>query len=725
MKQRFAPLDVRCCATELRQRCVGMRLVNVYDVNARTYILKFARNEEKVFVLVESGTRMHTTEFFRDKNNIPSGFAMKLRKHIRTRRLMDVRQLGYDRIVQFDFTGAEGGFYLFVEFYAAGNIILTDHQYSIMSLLRVVQPNEETRFAVRETYDVAQATEAPAPIAHARLRDLLQRADAGDALKKSLTALEYGAVMTEHAILTAGLKPGDKTASLPLDGEAFAALVTAFVAMDALIAAATTTVQSGYIFAHEAARPAAAAAVVVEGAPADATASLIFEEFWAFVPAQFAAKQCLPQKSFDKAVDEFFSRMESQKIELKTAQQEAQAIKKIAFMRDEHEKRVEQLSEAQFTNVEKAQLIEANLQRVDEAIMVVRSMLAQGTPWKEMKELVKEEKAKGNPVALVIDRLKLETNQITLSLSEPAEPDYDDSDESDSERPEPQPPRKHVVDVNLDLSAFANARAYYNLKRANATKQERTIAASEKAMKNAERKIMHEVQHVKVTSTITRLRKPFWFEKFLWFISSENFVVVAGRDMQQNELLVKRYMRKGDLYVHADIHGASSVIIKNPTGAPVPPSTLAQAGAMAVCQSSAWDSKVVLGAYWVEHHQVSKTAPTGEYLTTGSFMIRGKKNFLPPVQLVLGFGLLFKVDEASVANHLNERRPRGEVTESEQDAASSKYDVESVAESAGPAAAGGGGGDDDGEDGDSTTVCLLKATRASRAVLVWDDSEGY
>jgi len=83
---------------------------------------------------------------------------------------------------------------------------------------------------------------------------------------------------------------------------------------------------------------------------------------------------------------------------------------------------------------------------------------------------------------------------------------------------------------------------------------------------------------LQITSTITRVRKPFWFEKFSWFLSSENYVIVAGRDMQQNELLVKRYMRKGDLYVHADIHGASSVIIKNPSGAPVPPSTLAQAG---------------------------------------------------------------------------------------------------------------------------------------------------
>lgn len=36
--------------------------------------------------------------FCRDKSNTPSGFTLKLRKHIRTRRLEDVRQLGYDRV---------------------------------------------------------------------------------------------------------------------------------------------------------------------------------------------------------------------------------------------------------------------------------------------------------------------------------------------------------------------------------------------------------------------------------------------------------------------------------------------------------------------------------------------------------------------------------------------------------------------------------------------------
>ncbi|XP_042371347.1 nuclear export mediator factor NEMF-like, partial [Plectropomus leopardus] len=111
-----------------------------------------------------------------------------------------------------------------------------------------------------------------------------------------------------------------------------------------------------------------------------------------------------------------------------------------------------------------------------------------------------------------------------------------------------------------------------------------------------------------------------------------------------------------DIYVHADLHGATSCVIKNPSGDPIPPRTLTEAGTMSVCYSAAWDAKIVTSAWWVHHHQVSKTAPTGEYLTTGSFMIRGKKNFLPPSYLIMGFGFLFKVDEQSVFRHRGERK---------------------------------------------------------------------
>ena len=117
-------------------------------------------------------------------------------------------------------------------------------------------------------------------------------------------------------------------------------------------------------------------------------------------------------------------------------------------------------------------------------------------------------------------------------------------------------------------------------------------------------------------------------------------------------------MKANDVYVHADIHGASSVIIKNTSGNAVPPKTLNEAGTMAICYSVAWEANVITNAWWVNADQVSKVAPTGEYLSTGSFMIRGKKNFLPPSQLAMGFGFLFKLEDDSIERHFEERKVR-------------------------------------------------------------------
>jgi predicted ribosome quality control (RQC) complex YloA/Tae2 family protein len=113
------------------------------------------------------------------------------------------------------------------------------------------------------------------------------------------------------------------------------------------------------------------------------------------------------------------------------------------------------------------------------------------------------------------------------------------------------------VDVNIGLSAYANARRYYEVKKISAVKEVKTVQANTMALQSAERKIRKELQEVKApTPAITKIRKPFWFEKFQWFLSSENYLVIGGRDAQQNEYLVKRHLRKGDAYVHADIAGS-------------------------------------------------------------------------------------------------------------------------------------------------------------------------
>ena len=151
--------------------------------------------------------------------------------------------------------------------------------------------------------------------------------------------------------------------------------------------------------------------------------------------------------------------------------------------------------------------------------------------------------------------------------------------------------------------------------------------------------------------------------------------MLGGHDAQQNEALVKKHLDPHDLYVHADVHGASSVIIKNPTpNAQVPPLTIQQAATMCICRSSAWKGKVQVEAYWVHAEQVSRTAPTGMFLQTGSFMIRGKKNFVTRMPMVMGLGVLFRLEDECVAAHKGERRIRGGEEEGEDEVADESKD---------------------------------------------------
>jgi hypothetical protein len=46
------------------------------------------------------------------------------------------------------------------------------------------------------------------------------------------------------------------------------------------------------------------------------------------------------------------------------------------------------------------------------------------------------------------------------------------------------------------------------------------------------------------------------------------------------------------------------------------------------------------------------------YIATGSFIIRGKRNFIQPRALQLGLTLMFALNEESLANHIGERKSR-------------------------------------------------------------------
>lgn len=366
--------------------------------------------------------------------------------------------------------------------------------------------------------------------------------------------------------------------------------------------------------------------------------------------------------SFNEAVDEFYSKIEYQRSQKAVLQQEKDAISKIEAIRTEQNNRISGLESLIELHLKRAQAIDAEPKKVQDAITVIRAAVDAGMDWTNLELIMNEEKKKGNPTALLMQKLKLEKNTVTLSMLHP------DSEEL------------IIVDIDVTMTPHANATKFYELRKTAMEKLGRTKDAMSKALKSAEKKIRQDlkqsVSKAKRQQTFSK-RKPLWFEKFNWFISSDNFLVIAGRDMQQNELLVKRYLKEGDVYVHADMHGASSVIIKGrkledkASFIQIPPRTLTEAGTMSLCNSRAWEAKILTSAWWVFANQVSKTAPSGEFLPTGSFMIRGKKNFLPPSQLVYSFGFMFVLNEDAKEKHKAERLARDrQLAEGSEDAKS-------------------------------------------------------
>lgn len=117
-----------------------------------------------------------------------------------------------------------------------------------------------------------------------------------------------------------------------------------------------------------------------------------------------------------------------------------------------------------------------------------------------------------------------------------------------------------------------------------------------------------------------------WYEHFRYFYTSDNFLVVAGKDTDTNEKLVKKYCKENDIILHAHIIGSPFGIIRG-EGKKITEQAIKEAAQFVGCYSRFWISKLgIADVYWVTPDQVSKTGKG--HIKKGSFMIYGKRNFL-------------------------------------------------------------------------------------------------
>jgi len=212
-----------------------------------------------------------------------------------------------------------------------------------------------------------------------------------------------------------------------------------------------------------------------------------FIEFHPYCYKQYKDKHVVEFDSFNTACDQFFSKVEAQKIELKTVHQEKAAVKKLENVKKDHENRIKSLQEIQEFDRKKGEFIEMNSDIVNNGIKVINSAIANQIPWDQIKEIIKEATENGDPVASRIKQIKLEVNHIVMQLNDPyahLNKDYEDSDEDSGVK---SGPSELMVEIDLDLTAQANARKYFVQKKSAAVKERKTVESGSVALKSAEK----------------------------------------------------------------------------------------------------------------------------------------------------------------------------------------------------------------------------------------------
>jgi len=193
------------------------------------------------------------------------------------------------------------------------------------------------------------------------------------------------------------------------------------------------------------------------------------------------------------------------------------------------------------------------------------------------------------------------------------------------------------INIYLNKSIEENAGLCYEKAKKMKKKTEGAEAALEKSRKllkklEKEKKIEEQKTEKKQVK-----KEKKWYEKFHWFISSEGFLILGGRDSTTNEILIKKHTDKNDLVLHTDLSGSPFFVIKS-ENKEISKATIKEAADAVLSYSKAWKMGLsTTPVFYVKPEQVSKKARPGEYLTKGAFMIYGKTEYIEnKINLAIG-----------------------------------------------------------------------------------------
>ena len=584
-------VDIFTVSNELNNLLSGARVDKSFQPTKDIVVMRFhVPGTGRIDLVMQCGSRIHTSQYPLENPTTPPTFPMLLRKRIKGAHVESVKQHNFDRVVEIR-VKKDKYYTIIVELFDKGNIILLDDENNIILPLKRKHWSTRDISSKREYIFPEERGINPISASEDEFKSLFR--DNESDIVRTLAINGFGGLYAEEIIERANefVEIEKKTRNSEVTDDQLTGLYRGFKDLfDSLN--------------EESVRPQ-----IVKNETREDVVALDLIKYEDYEKTYY--------ETFNEECDEFYS---------KKVNTDIKKVKETAWNKkvNKFEKRLRLQQETLdnfYKTIEdsqhKGEVIYSNYNTIQNIVDVVNRARSKDYSFKEIGKTLKKAKKDGMPEAQIYESID-KMGVLTLNIDDTT----------------------IIIDPKLTLPE--NAEIYYE----KAKKAKRKTKGAQIAIENT-KKQLEEIKSKKETAMENisvpkkRVKKNLkWFEKLRWFVSSDGILVIGGRDANSNESVVKKYLEPNDIYLHADIHGASSTAIKL-NGSKLNDNILKESGEFAASFSSAWSMGFTSqDVFWVHPDQVTKTPESGEFLPKGSFVIRGHRNFIRGARVKLAIGIV-------------------------------------------------------------------------------------
>ncbi|PSQ56911.1 hypothetical protein BRD18_08170 [Halobacteriales archaeon SW_7_71_33] len=645
-KRELTSVDLRALTRELTLSEAVVDKVYLYgDRSLRFKLRDYERDRGRVELFVRVGDRkgLHTVAPDRvpEAPERPPEFATQLRNRISGANLVGVEQYGFDRVVRLEFERPDGDTAVVAELFGDGNAAVLNGNGETVACLETVRLKSRT-VAPGAPYEYPGERVDPLALDRDAFVAAVRDSDT-DLVRTLATQLNFGGLYAEELCTRAGV---EKTVSVAAaTDEQVDALYDAVVRLDDELGGDLDP----RVYYDEddgdgsEPEPDDDAADGVPGRPVDATPVPLREYEDGVGDPDRTGLAAESRDTFDGAVATYFRRAREFEATVEATPDRPDFESEVAkFERiiEQQEGAIEQYEAEAAETREKAETLYAEYDLVDEVLSTVRAARREGRSWEAIEERLAEGRERGIAAAAAVADLDPSEGVVTVAVGDHR------IDLDASEGVEHNADRLYREAKSIEEKAEGAAEALADSREQLAAVKERRErwAAGETESDDVDADDDEPVDWLSRSSVPVRAEEQ-WYERFRWFRTSEDFLVLGGRNAKQNEELVEKYLESGDLFLHAQSHGGPATVLKaagpseSARDVTVPERSRAEAARFAVSYSSVWKAgQYSDDVYLVDHDQVTKTPESGEYLATGGFAVRGDRTYFEdtPVDVAVG-----------------------------------------------------------------------------------------